>query len=579
MNNTGISSTSNAAQLGVVLTESSERRPITYSAMLCAALWNAARDGSATMVASLITLGGAIGVRAMLVHVPVLRHGVMVLTAGINFAAGATFGSHVGAVVAGRRGGWIGGAVGALAVVTLTVVAIYRRDEEGQELVIAGLFATMAYSGLREAVQGKVLKPRLPSSTLQAGKSLRWENSRNTHSHVCRLAMHFGVYAVTCTLLNGMASRNVVSPNFGSLGQPLELFSRESISSFGFRSTNEALDAFSGTLLLACMFRQDIDIQPNCCEGKTPSWSDWWREASSRIFMNANVAGITWLLPPSAPLWLGSMLTSVTAIRGALANVKPPIATRADGDCLLHAAAGTLQNEEWICADPGEIRERLRARLEELADDDNAPYDDRVRVLVDHHMGQAIQQLSSTVYGSVLEGEALLEGMPHSLEWTTLRRLDSADARTSLAVRLLNDSDNVRALLRSVANYYGTPGRYLPTSMVPFLAEVLQRPITLEAGNTTTHYNGQGRVVQQPADGTVRIRFTVSSTGDAGNHFERIMPQASFDEPLALASEDEREMVLFGEEEEKKGDDSETGETVPLNGHGGGQPSPRSRNR
>lgn len=399
-------------------------RPPSCRAILCSSLWSAVRDGSATMLSSLITLGGAIGVRTLLSHVPGLHHGFMLLTAGINGVAGATLGSHVGGVIAGRAGRWVGGAGGAMAGATMVVLAICQQDEEGQNAAAASLFATALYSGLRELFQGKFFKPQFPSLALPPGKSLRWERGSNTSTHVGRLGIQLMIYAATCTTLNGMAAKNVIGPTFGLADEPLDLYSLESTKIFGFRSLNEALDALVGSLLLAGLFRPDIHIQPNWCQGHPPSWHDWWHEASSRIFMNGGVASITRLLPQGAPLWLGSMLTSVTTVRGALANLRP--------------------------SDKGLVRRHFELVVAHLKEKKADPGYERCN-----------------------DPDPLIQGLPPELSlalWMSLETQDQGVFDRSLESQW-NAPERRRALVSYLDGCYHSPGRELERFMKPFLEQ------------------------------------------------------------------------------------------------------------
>lgn len=534
----------------------------TYGAVCCAALWNAARDGSATMLACLVTLGGAIGVRALLSHVPGVRHAVMVLTASGNALAATSFGVRIGSLAGVAPGRWAGGALGAGAL-ALTVVAIYQQGEEGEELAVAGLFATMVYSGMRDLLQGVVGRRLFPGSTLNAERALRWETSNNAARHGYRLLANLVTYWLSCAALNGLAARNVVSLQFGSHDQPLEAFSLDTVMSYGFRSLNEAMDAFAGSLLLAGVFDRSIDIQPRWCGGKGHDLPAWWREASARIFMNGSLAAVGWLMPRGAHPWLGATLTAVTVIRGALTGLKPPVSTRADGDCLLHAVAGVVQGEEWVCTEADAVRQRLCEHLVQEA----AADDPRTQDLVEQHLQQAVAQLSHEAQEpgipSVLDGPALVSGLSDDAR-LAFGVCQTHEERIDAARWLLNNTDLRRGLLRSIADFYRVPRRYLPTAMVPFLAELLERPLSLDCGGVLTHHDAVGRRVQVAVAGAVRIRFSVSGSGDAGNHFERISPQASArqDEPRALHRDEKPSDI----------------ELAPLNGYSSQPVTPRRRN-
>jgi len=321
MNNPGVFRTSDVA-LPISDTGASQPPPLTVCGSACALLWGAVRDGTATLGASLITLGGLMGARSLLSSVPAAFHGVGVLTTAVNAVAGARFGWGIGEAAGGGCRRWVGGAACAAASVTLNVIAIWVVAKASGTTAVK-LFGTMVYSGLREAIQGQVLKPRLPDMGLRSGRSLRWEAGPNTGRHVVRLGLQMASYALICFSMNGIAQSNVVSPNFNTLDQSNEDFGLQSLLTYGFRSSAEALDAVVGGALLLCLFRQDVEIrsEARCRIENAPDWRDWAREGSSRMFMNGIVASITSMF--SSYLGMASMLSAITTVRGALANVKP----------------------------------------------------------------------------------------------------------------------------------------------------------------------------------------------------------------------------------------------------------------
>lgn len=323
MNNQSVFRISEVA-LQTAHTEISPPRPLTACGYACAVLWGAVRDGTATLGASLITLGGIMGARSLLSFVPGALHGVGLLTTAANAVAAGRFGWGIGEAAGGGCRRWVGGAVCAVAGVTLHVIAIWVVAKDSGTTAVK-LFGTMAYSGLREAIQGHLLKPRLPDMGLRSGRSLRWEAGGNTGRHVLRLSLQTVSYALICVSLNGIAQSNVVSPNFNTLDQSQEAFGLQSLQAYLFRASAEALDAVVGSALLLWLFRQDVEIRSEarwqCRIEGAPVWGDWLREGSSRIFMNGVVASITSMF--SSYLGMASMLSAITSLRGALANVKP----------------------------------------------------------------------------------------------------------------------------------------------------------------------------------------------------------------------------------------------------------------
>lgn len=303
-------------------TEVSQPTTLTACGYACAVLWTAVRDGTATLSASLITLGGLLGARSLLSSVPGVFHGAGVLTTAVNAVAAGRFGWVIGEAAGGGCRRWVGGAVCAAASVTLNVIAIWVVAKDSGTTAVK-LFGTMVYSGLREAIQGQVLKPRLPDMGLCSGRSLRWEGGSNTGRHVLRLGLQMVSYALICVSLNGIAQSNVVSPNFNTLDQSQASFGLQSLQAYGFRTFAEALDAVVGSALLLGLYRQDVEIrsQTRCRVENAPGWRDWAREGSSRMFMNGVVASITSMF--GSYLGTASMLSAITTVRGALANVKP----------------------------------------------------------------------------------------------------------------------------------------------------------------------------------------------------------------------------------------------------------------
>ncbi len=518
--------------------------PLTAGTTLSAMCWTAVRDGSATMVASMTTLAVSLGLRSAFSSVHGLHHVFAGLTTILGALGARTYGAHLGDVIGGRSGRWMGGLLTVGVCVGLTLAAIYDRDDKDRPLVSAGLFCTMFYSLLRDVAQGVVGKRIFPRLTLGSSKSFRLEASCDTARHVGRLGVNFVIYGFTCTFLNGIAAKNVVSANFGAPGQPLEIFSAESLMAYGFRSLNEASDAFFGAMLMACFFSVNSHPTPGWCSGRGDDFQQWWKEASSRVFMNLAIADIGWLLPTDAPKWLASALTALTEFRGATANLKPGgerrsgsltweeraepwglaggHATRAGGDCLLHAASGVVQDGEWTCMDPVVLRGNLRARIVNLAD---AVDDPRVLRFVEYHLQQAVSHLHALAgeegYQRIVDGDALIAGLPDGLQMK-FKACVTADERTELAGQLLSDPEQARALLISVANYYNLPGCYLPDHMVPLLAQVLDRPLALHVGSTVAMYDGHGGTVHHRIPRMVHIRHVVACAGEAADHFERV---------------------------------------------------------
>lgn len=511
---------------------------VTFSAMC----WTAVRDGAATMTASMTTLAVAIGLRGAFSSVPGLHHLFAVLTGAVGILAGGTFGANLGNAIGGRTGRWVGGFLTAGTCLGLTVLAIYNRDDKDRPSATAGLFGTVFYSCLRELMQGVVGKRIFPRLTLDSAKALRWEKNGDTARHGVRLGVNFVIYAFTCTLLNGMAAKNVVSANFGAPGQPTRVFSEESLMAYGFRSLNEASDAFFGVLMMALIFTENTRPTPDWGSCKGDDFPQWWKEVSSRVFMNLCIADIGWLLPKDAPKWLGAGLTAFTEFRGAMANMKPGEerhggsltlrepsqpwvraggrTTRGGGDCLLNAADGVLQGGEWTCLDPNALRARLRDRLLALVDEDP-----RLAGLVEYHLQQAVAHLNARAgvegYQGVVDGDHLIAGLPEYVQMEFDECL-TADDRMAYAARLLASPQQVRALLHSVANYYGRPGCYLPANLVPFLAQELNRPLALHVGSDVAMYDHNGVTVYHPIDGMRHIRHIVAGAGEAADHFERV---------------------------------------------------------
>lgn len=525
--------------------------PITAGATLSAMCWTAVRDGSATMVASMTTLAAAMGLRSLFFNVPGLHHLFAGLTTSVGILAGGSFGANLGHVIGARAGRWAGGLVAAGTCLGLTLLAVYHRDDKDQPYASAGLFGTVFYSFLRDVMQGVVGRRVFPRLALDSSKSLRWEKSCDTARHGGRLGVNFVIYAFSGALLNGIAAKNVVSANFGAPGQPLRIFSEESLMAYGFRSLNEASDAFFGVMLMACFFPENTRSTPGWCSEKGDDFQQWWKEASSRVFMNLIIADIGWLLPEGAPKWLASGLTAFTEFRGAMANLKPGEerrsgsltwkeasepwglghATRAGGNCLLHAAGGIVLDGEWTCPNPESLRAKLCARVAALA---GAVDDPRVRRLVEYHLQQAVSHLHALAgvegYRRVIDGDALIAGLPDDLQ-RGFRACVTADDRTEVAVQLLRDPVQVSALLNSVANYYGVPGCYLPADMVPFLAQELDRPLALHVGSAVAMYDRHGVTVHHSIPRMVHIRHRVAREGEAADHFERVEP-CVFPDPI-----------------------------------------------
>jgi hypothetical protein len=554
---------------------------VTFSAMC----WTAVRDGAATMGASMTTLAVAIGLRGVFSSVPNLYHLLAGLTGAAGTLAGGIFGANLGDAIGGRTGRWVGGLLTSGTCLGLTVLAIYNRHDEDQPLATAGLFGTMFYSCLREVAQCVVGKRIFPRLTLDSAKALRWEKNGNTARHGARLGVNFVIYAFTCTLLNGIAAKNVVSANFGAPGQPIKIFSEESLMAYGFRSLNEASDAFFGVLMMALVFTENMRPTPGWCSGKGDDFQQWRTDASARVFMNMCIADIGWLLPKDAPKWLGSGLTAITEFRGAMANLKPGEercggsltlrepsgpwvragghTTRGGGDCLLDAVNGTLQNGEWTCRDPNALREGLRDRLLTLVDGDP-----RLAGLVEYHLQQAVSHLNALAeiapYQRVVDGDQLIAGLPEYVQMEFGECL-TADDRMAYAARLLANPQQARALLNSVANYYGRPGCYLPANVVSFLAQELNRPLALHVGSAVTMYDGHGATIHQSIPGMVHIRHLVSRAGEAADHFERVEPGV-FNRPI---DDDELYEVVNGGNppvEAEEEDEYEVAEGTDENG-------------
>lgn len=356
MNSQGVFHTDVA--LPISDTGASPSPPLTVRGSACALLWGAVRDGTATLGASLITLGGLMGARSLLSFVPGAFHGVGVLTTAVNAAAAVRFGWGIGEAAGGGCRRWVGGAACGVASVSLNVVAIWVMAKDSGTTAVK-LFGTMAYSGLREAIQGLVLKPRLPDMGLRSGRSLRWEAGANTGRHVLRLGLQTASYTLICLSLNGIAQSNVVSPNFNTLDQSNEDFGLQSLQTYFFRTSAEALDAVVGGALLLWLFRQDVTVRSEmrCRIEDAPGWRDWVREGSSRMFMNGIVASTTSMF--SSYLGMASMLSAVTTVRGALANVKPA------GTGVEHHQVGNPSPDLQLAAVPEEGKDAEEANQEE----------------------------------------------------------------------------------------------------------------------------------------------------------------------------------------------------------------------
>lgn len=523
---------------------------ISGGATVWAMCWTAVRDGAATFSASVATMGLVIGMQSLLSAHPFLRHLLGPLTATIGGLAGLSFGRQLGGVVGERRGQWVGGGLAGATGLGLTLVMIYTQDTEEQGRAAASVFGTVFYSALRDFFQGVAGKRAFPRMTLNSGRALRWEPGNNTSRHTCRLGIGFFMYTATCALLNGVAARNVVSPNFGTPDQPLESFSADLVKTYGFRTLNEAWDAFFGGFMVAAMFPRSTRPGPGWCSGQGDGVEQWRKEAGSRVSMNLFVANMVWFLPKGTPSWIGPGLTGITEFRGAMANLQPRFSqheamaperqpssdvgwmraggmpTRGGGDCLLDAAAGQVVNGEWQCSDPDTLRQRLAARIEALANEEDGWSDPRVRGLVEYHLQQAVAHVNARQgvegYERVVDGDDLIDTLPLDAQ-RELEGCATRDQRIDRAGALQADPGHNRALLRSVARYYRTPRRYMPTNMVPLLAEVSQQTLALHSGASVVAYDHNGTLVEGDLPSTtVHVRHGVSAHGEAADHFERI---------------------------------------------------------
>lgn len=430
---------------------------LTACGCACVVLWGAVRDGSATLMASLITLGGIMGARHLLSSVPAALHGIGVLTTGLNAVAAGRFGWGVGDAAGGGLRRWAGGAVCAMTSVALNVVAIWVIAKDSPTTAVK-LFGTTVYSGLREAIQGHLLKPRLPDVDLRESRSLRWETGRNTRLHVGRLVLQMTAYAGICIFLNGFAQKNVVNPNFNTLDQPPEDFVWESLKTHFLGTLAEAGDAAVGNALLLWLFHPDVEIRSEVRYRvpDPPDGNDWVREASARTFMNDIVASTSSMFGSH---WAsGSAFAAITTVWEAMANLKP-----ADAD-LVHRHF-----------------QRVMAYLVERQDEPG--------------------------YERVTDQNPLIAGLPEDVQLELWSHRKSGVVPPDLAKKQWDNAAHRTSLVTYLEAYYREPGRPLASVMAPFLKRERKRAL-----DETRQGEGKRRLkIDPPSEFTLELQHPKST--------------------------------------------------------------------
>ncbi|MBU7574061.1 MAG: hypothetical protein KAF64_11950 [Hydrogenophaga sp.] len=494
------------------------------------ATWMAVRDSLATIGACAVGFGATVGAREICQRLPGAHHAFAALDVVSGGATAFVFGA--GASVERWRPTrvWIGGAA-AVVCVALTLAALYcDADANAQKGVATSYFGTVVYSLTRELLQNQSNR-LFPEVRLDPRRALRWDGGRDTQKHLARLGIGMVTYATTSIVLSRWVTlRGILSSNFSAMDQELGLFSMESWFVFALRGANEGLDAAIGFVLLAVFFREGLRRGRGWASNHTDPLKTVLPRAGSRISTNLAVNAIQSLIPDKG--WYLPALQGPTAARGALLNLKQgrwqPAdghLTRGDGNCLLHAAGGEINHGEWVCADPWALRADLCEEIRRLADSED---DNRVaqgRAFVEHHLQQAVAHLNAQAhvpgFEPVQDGSRLLRTLPVGLQ-TALGPCTTHDQRVRVAGQWLADDTQRGALLDGVAAFYAGDDTYLPTLVLPCLARTLQQPLALHVGDTDLMYDADGNVVDQPAEGTVHIRHTVSHRGETGDHFERV---------------------------------------------------------
>lgn len=546
--------------------------------------WTCVRDAVATYGASWVGFAATLLARQVTRAAPDAVHVFSGLDALAIGATTYTFGSGLGTQGWHPHRRWIGG-VTAVACTALLLCTIYtEQNQDTRARLATSWFGTVAYSFARDLLQSQSRRI-FPEVELVPSSRLHFEGGRNTCKHIARLTISMAIYTLTSIGLSpAVALNSILSANFSDMNQDLGLFASESSQVFGVRALNEGADVFFSTLMLACFFREDIRRGRAWFSNQGPTPTEMATGGSSRTSMNLLVN----VLHTRLPIGAIPVLQGLTVLRAPVLNLQwrpwqlaHRCSTRADGDCLLHAADGVVDNHRWTCTRVQMRRDALRLAIRDLAGRTEGDRMAEGQALVEYHLQQAVQQTLADEgiqgFVPVLDGADLLSTLPEPLQMQLAGGVTVAD-REAVAGRWLADASQRRALLNSVADFYAEPGRYLPTLALPCLARVLGRPLALHEGEGTTYtfYNPEG---DGPFAEPVHIRHAVSPQSEAGDHFERIERSAARQEngrsrvPNSLDSEQELGQVSLGVSTEQTRSDlpvdtSEPEDVNPLTGRG-----------
>lgn len=506
-------------------------------------------DAGAAFAASLI------GIAAMM-RVPQHRDVGLAMAVAAQAVGGFLFGHKLGYTLAENRS-W--GRYSALRHVPGTILSLgcaasaamtamqYRSlpssgakspDESPDDMAQAVLF-TAVYSLTQDiflAMAGKRLSPHL---ALPEDRKLHLTLSKDTALHGLRLALGTTAYFLSSLSVGSLAG-NSVNASIPPMADGDQAVWGKELTNAVFRSINEACDAFFGALALLAVFGESVEERPRIGWKEGVGRSEFKSvgyEVAAREFMNLTASAFSRAVDNE----FGkarvdevdarkAFLAALTHVRGGLINALPTpptrfvlaegCGTRKDGNCLLHAVAGTVDQGEWRLERADKLR---RALAREMVARSNAP---AVTILARHYL----QEVTSFIGGSpVHDGADMLRELPPSVATQLLKAV--VDENKAAMAREIGDpapltyvadaiEASIGASVEGIAAYYGQDGNHLPTLAVPLLAATLRSPIALHDAAGVRIFNAAGNETQAEPANTVHIRHSLL-TREVG-HFERI---------------------------------------------------------
>lgn len=187
--------------------------------------------------------------------------------------------------------------------------------------------------------------------------------------------------------------------------------------------------------------------------------------------------------------------------------------TKADGDCLVHALRGTVSPDHNIYQCDAQVVHEVRKQLSVA--------------LARHHptaLPEPIAQVVQGFYAELLEVSLCAEDsdLPNRRALEQLAQQLGVNKRGQVRFDQLNAQAQT-TLVREFARFMGAPGHYLPCALVPLLAQVSGRAVSLYAEpHGWQHFGADGKPCG-PTQDAVAIRFHARL-----QHYERVVgPQES----------------------------------------------------